>query len=448
MKKLKVFVLSILMVGVMAILSGCGESRTNVIMSEDGSGVVSYRIAVDKNSIEDTEFTNFNTIEELAAFIQSKIDPETNLKVTTDKISSDKEDYIVMSYEYKTIEEYNANVDTVLMKYNMLVVEEDTDAMFGYNPMENNKGNCEMDALKEYLEENNIVVDTTNRNVRKLVKIIKPYMNIEELEEYGEDISYEEIDNYEELRYETKDGEFVVIPNVEIVKSGDDVNLKINALALQYLDMYAKRIIQKYSGEIFNAEYIQIYSNTVKGNEVKEILKQTFKNIDLASKIKTSLDNKFNNTVTEYNMNDFSPVLAVKLFDENYSNTFTKEYCKEYNEYQAQKEEKNSNSEAIDLMTEIYKERDKAYEITFGANTVVLENDEIYEEKDETGRITVSNKGDINSNEKEVTNNGKDIEGIDESPFTGDTMQITALIAICILALNSMVVTVIRRVRR
>jgi hypothetical protein len=352
-----------------------------------------------------------------------------------------------MSYEYKSVEEYNANIDTVLMKYNMLVVEQDTDVMFGYNPMESNTSECEMNALKEYLEENGIAVDTSNRNVRKFVKIFKPYMNIEELEDYGEDICYEEVDNFDELRQDKKDGEFEVIPNVEIVKSGDEVNLRIHTLALDYLDMYTKRVLQKYSEEIFNAEYIQVYSNTVKGNEVKEILKQTFKNIDLASNIKSSLDNKFNNTITEYNMNDFSPVLAVKLFDENYSNTFTSEYCKEYKAYQDQKEEKNSNSEAIDLMTEIYKDRDNAYEITFGANTVVLENDEIYEKKDEYGRITVSNKGDINSNEKEVSNSGKDIEGTDESPFTGDTMQITALIAICILALNSMIAIVVRRVR-
>ena len=209
MKKIRIIMLSVVMLTMMCILSGCADVRSEVIMDEEGKGVVNYKIEIEKNGIEKGQYTNFKTIEEMAEYLQSKIDPETNLKVSTDKISSETKDYIIVSQEYDSTEQYNDNINTVLQKYNLLVVEDDVSGMFGYNPYDNaNKNEYEILALKEYLEANGIEIDTTNRNVRKFIKVLKPSMYIG--------------DTYEENRLALKSSEdeiiFEIIPDVEIIE--------------------------------------------------------------------------------------------------------------------------------------------------------------------------------------------------------------------------------------
>ena len=67
----------------------------------------------------------------------------------------------------------------------------------------------------------------------------------------------------------------------------------------------------------------------------------------------------------------------------------------------------------------------------------MLTKDEFYEKEDEYNRITISSTGDVNSNEKEVTSEGQ-IDGVDESPFTGDKTYLVGVIVILSIAFVSM----------
>ena len=83
-----------------------------------------------------------------------------------------------------------------------------------------------------------------------------------------------------------EDGKGRKTPNVEIVDSNGEKVIYLHSRALNFIEMYVNRIIEKNADEIFNAVNAKENSIRIKGNETKEIIKNTYEKIGLAGKIK------------------------------------------------------------------------------------------------------------------------------------------------------------------
>ena len=425
MKNLRISkkVILCVIITIMCMLSGCSYN-TDVKCDTTGKGVVTYRIAIDKNSVEETEYTNFNTLEEFAECLASKIDPETGLEVTTDRTSSDKEDYICVSFKYNTIDEYEENIDKVLSKYNLMVVENDFNSMIGYHAEKENYV-YELQGLEEYLKENGIDIDIKNRNIRKFIKIVGNYIN-----RYGEFYDHE---------FRNKDDDFY---DVRIVEQDGSKVLRVNSIAMSYIGMYIRRVAEKYNTEFFNNSYIKTNAFAQNGLSAKEVFKMTLSNIDFATDIKKILDEE--GSVNGYSMNEFTPLMTVKLFTQEYARRFNEEYTMAYMQY----EENNVQEEKLELSIgeELYKDRDTFYNISFGDNEVVMTKDEFFDKIDSEGHVAIPEKSELDSDLKE--HNETLQEGLDEVPFSGDNMRMMTFMMLAGMAMIVMVAVVFLRIKR
>ena len=403
MNKCKRFVL-LLLVGVISLMIvGC-TSESKVTMDKSGKGSVVYQFSFKKNSVEDDNYTKFNSLEELANVLQELIDPETNLKVSIDRTSSEDKDYIVITSDFNSVEEYNKNVDKVLEKYNQLVVAEDMNGgMFGEISSQDGKTTqMQIEALKEYLEENGIEIGENDRNLRKFNKILTKDLY---LDEYFEEEEFFDKKDFEEM------------PNVVIEDRDGDTFLKIHLLAYDYIDMYMRRLVETNAEKILNLDYIQ-ENYYIKNSElVRRLFKGACEKLDLAATIKSALDTKFNNNVSKYSMNDFSPVLAAKLVTDDYREKFNTEYNRQYKEYKKE-QEANKVEEAVDLNDVLYGEQNLTYNFTFGENQAVISSDDIYKYTDQDGYIVLNGKKDSGISLKDANN--VDSADLDETPWSGD----------------------------
>ncbi|MBE5935921.1 MAG: hypothetical protein E7262_09055 [Lachnospiraceae bacterium] len=424
MKKTRGFMVVLLMVFICCFSTGC-SNEVEITMDEQGKGVINYKVVLDKDAVETTAYTRFNTLDELADGLREKIEPETNLEVRADKTSSTEKDYLIISQSFDSVEDYEKNIENVISRYNMMVSSGDMEDMFGYTEQVDYSEYL-VSALKEYLQENVIQVDENERNVRKFAKTMKQYMAM----------GY-----YDDFEERSKDDEFY---NVKIEEENGNKKLKVNYMAMIYIFMYMRKLAETYSNDIFNNQNIADASLSINGEETKAILKQTFVGINLAGDIKAALDKKFNSNVTNYNMKDFSPVLTAKLFTDEYGEKFQKEYNKQSSIFEENKA-KDAIDIGVDIYEELYKERETLYKVTFGNNTVSVDRDGFFENM-EDGCLVVANKN-IKGNGLKEHNNvfSKDL---DSTPFTGDNIPVMWLLVLAAMSVMMMTYAIYSRMRK
>jgi hypothetical protein len=280
-----------------------------------------------------------------------------------------------------------------------------------------------------------------NKNNDELIPIDES-----ELENYTE-YTLEEWDAMQQQNEEilNDEMEFVQQPDVEIVERGGEKYLKIKNIALGYIEMYVRKLLDKNAETIFDTEYVKQSSYFINGKETKEIFKKTFECVDLATDIKKILKEKIGEDATNYSMKDFSPVLTVKLLTEDYVKALNKEYNREHNAYQELKAEDDYSMEA-DVVAELYNERDTKYEMTFGENTALVDSENMYDYMDEDGYFVLSDKKDAGIEVKE--HNNVAYEDLDEAPEAGDSRDIAVFIIIAVFCIILMIIAACNFVRK
>lgn len=411
------------------IFTGCNMSTT-VNTDENGKGTVSYKINLKKGAFEGTNYIVAKDIDEFASTLKSRFDPSLNLIVTVDKTSSNEENYIIISYSYNNIEEYDKFVDDVLKKFNSLIGGINIYEMYGYDKEDDGKDyTVELESLNEYMIDKDIQIDTNHRNCRKFVKIIKEYIQEAKIscgvrQTKGSNKEY-----------------------AKIIEDENGKKLCVNYMALNCIDMYTKKIVEKYKSDFFKTDYIDQNEAELTSYGNKEVLKRTFEAFDLATKIKNSIDNKNGGASEQYSMNEFTPVMTVKLFDENNIKEFKNIYVEQRKLYEEERIENMNNLKlSLDEMEDMYSDREKTYEIIYGNNKVSFSDDEIFDLCNEDGFICVNNK--VSNSKEEISseetlenkesnsiNNPVIINELDKTPLTGDIVRLNIIVMVAIFSL-------------
>ena len=409
MKKVKMVSVFFMLFVIMMITSGC-NTYTEVNVDTNGKGSVKIKLEVPKDAIENGGYTKAKTPEELVAILDERCSESINMTFSVDKEASSENDYIIVSLNFDSIDEFNSQIDEVIMQYNMMVASSDVEDLFGYIPSMTNSVVYETEAIKKYFEENGIKVDTTDRNVRKFVKLVKSCLVFDE----------ETIENDERLKMafwkgtSNVDTKFEIEKTVEIVEKNGEKDLKIQKMAIDCVNMYMQRLLIKYQTEIFDLQGIQASTESVSGMETKEILGWTFEGICLADKVKDVLNKE---GISDYSLSNLTPYSAVQIFNEEFVEEFQMTWNREYNNYQEEKRlEKNQAEGFENVETAVYKDRNQSVTFSFGDNIVKFTDDEfldVYADNkyltisskntgtyEETGVIDLSNNVDDNQQEK------------------------------------------------
>lgn len=446
----------LLLVILTVLFSGCSPVTT-MTTDVEGKGNVVYKMNIKKNAIEENDYIVAKDIYEFAAMLNSKFDESLQLQVTADKTSSE-EDYIVISYSYNSIEEYNNMIIELFKKYGQLISGY---GAYGYNNTDDsNDYSLELEALNEYMTSHGITMDNNHRNSRKFVKIINEYI-VDANAACG-------IFRNEEMKNIDKN------TKKEYVKITEDENgryLSVNYLALNSIEMYTNRVIDKYKGEFFKMDCLEQNKKDLTAYGNKEVLKRTLESIDLANKVKSAIDEKNGCVSNQYSMNDFTPVMTVKLFNETEIELFKDNYVAQREKYE---EEMLSNMDnlqvTVDLIEEMYEKREKSYEIVFGSNKITCTNENLFDLYNDESYICIPSNSneeiiicnetssDSNSIVDTATNNSLSTENstaldtssvkkdnnksglLDNTPFTGDTSIIGVIL---LIALSSLIVIII-----
>lgn len=463
-------IILVMLLGIL--ITGCSPVTT-IKMDEQGKGTLTYKMDIKKNAIEETGYTVSKNIDEFAALLESKMAESLEFKVSVDKTSSNEYDYLIFTTSYNSIEDYNKKVKEALRQYNQLLYYQNPmEEMFGYSSdMYAKDYTCELEALKEYMSDKGITVDIDNRNCRKFVKIIREYEQTDDLYDYDPSEDNED-DKKLSTKNETEERKYV-----RIVEDENGKTLNIDFMALNAIEMYIRKFVEVKNSELFNVSYVEENTQNVTKKGNKEILKRTFEKFDLATKVKKAIDAKNGAKTDVYSMNDFTPVMTVTLFDDETAEKFTEIYNKEYIKYETEKQNSENNSNiTFDDMINMYDERISNYEVTFGDNTLQFDGDHTFElynadnyievgskansrcsistsggidETENVDELNVSNEVSSNNNKgskgaEKKYNNTEKIEKdsknkisqlLDDTPFTGDSVNIFVVGAIALIAL-------------
>lgn len=472
-------VVLIMLLGI--IITGCSPVTT-VTMDENGKGTLSYKMDIKKNAIEETGFTVAKNIDEFAKLLESKMEKTLDIKVSVDKTSSNEVDYIIFTMTYNSIEEYNKKIgevdDQIEQLWDPNSFEE---GIMGSSFKMNDNYLLELEALQEYMTDNGITVDINNRNCRKFLKIIKEYLQVD----------YDLVeDSEEEKKIITKDENEENNIHVKIIEDENGKKLFIDNKAYVGLEIYIERFLEFYSEEIFNVEYLNKNTQDITDTDNKEILKRTFVKFELATKVKEIIDAKKGKKSDEYTINDLTPVMAVKLFNDQVAQEFTELYSAEYVKYKNDKEKYVENVDfSYDDMMTMYYEKKTQYELVFGDNKLTFTDENLYDFLDDDNYIELSSKLDsrhggstrggiantedtdmITSNKDNVNNsivnntdldenntaytsskqknNNETISGkegnniisdlFDDTPFTGDSFSMLLVSSVAIISLGGL----------
>lgn len=462
-------IILVMLLGIL--ITGCSPVTT-IKMDEQGKGTLTYKMDIKKNAIEETGYTVSKNIDEFAALLESKMAESLEFKVSVDKTSSNEYDYLIFTTSYNSIEDYNKKVKEALSQYNQLLYYQNPmEEMFGYSSdMYAKDYTCELEALKEYMSDKGITVDIDNRNCRKFVKIIREYEQTDDLYDYDPSEDNED-DKKLSTKNETEERKYV-----RIVEDENGKTLNIDFMALNAIEMYIRKFVEVKNSELFNVSYVEENTQNVTKKGNKEILKRTFEKFDLATKVKKAIDAKNGAKTDVYSMNDFTPVMTVTLFDDETAEKFTEIYNKEYIKYETEKNNSGNNFDiTFDDMIEMYDERVSNYEVIFGDNTLRFDGEHTFGLYNADNYIEVSSKTDsrrgvstsggiyetenveelnvrdeVSSNNNKVSkgaekkdNNTEKIEKdsknkisqlLDDTPFTGDRVNIFVVGAVALIA--------------
>ena len=100
----------------------------------------------------------------------------------------------------------------------------------------------------------------------------------------------------------------------------------------------------------------------------------------------------------------------------------------------------------LNIEEELYKERDTYYNVTFGNNTVSMSREEFFERIDSEGHVAIPEESNGNSDIKD--HNNTFAEGLDETPVSGDNFRMLSIMIMACMALMTVGMIVISRMRR
>ena len=444
MGKFKRVIITGLFLCVMCMLSGCVTYKSEVNINKEGAGHISFSVYYDKNSIENSKFMLVNSPEDLERFFTDKIDTRTGIKIISDTSLKEKNE-LMFRLTFNSVEDLDNKVKVVRDVYDELFDMESEGFYIESGEYESeSKNEVLTKALVQYMEENNIKIDTNHRNYRKFAKFINYAVYNYCDEDYEDEEYYEEydecIDRIKNKCDFSDEDEYIVeeLPNIIIESQPDDAVAKISSMAMNFMETYITSIVQLYGAELFNVTEIEEHSKSSNADIVYEVYYKTFQSIDLASYVKNALKEKFGNDINIYDMNDFSPVLSAKLFDDDFNKVLGKAYSDNYDIVYSEKQSEGNNYDIIDL---IYGSKDVKYVLVFDGNILTLSLDEIYDLQDEDGYITINGE-----NIKEGNNCNAD--GLDDTPFTNDNFDIIMLIIIKLIVVSIIFIIIKKRWRK
>ena len=362
----------------MMFLVGC-NSETTMTMTIEGQGKYITKFAVGKNIFEN-EYAEVKSVDEFASIIKDKL-ADLEAEVYVDKKTSDKEDYISIAVPYKSIDDYNNKIRKIL---NNSVNPQDEELMTEVNEVSMNLYGVTSEVeIMKYLTENNIHIDKNNRNGRKFLKVLEALFE-----------GYEQVIPNSILKNVTK-GEND-IPDVHKEHYKDSYIEDCNGVKTLKLSMYGELCLFQYVQSAVTYACCKSFDTVKLSSEVSDskVYTNVFNEIDLAGKIRETLDNKFGDTIESYSINDMSPVMVVDMLSGEYEEKLRTTYLNKINE------EKTFESDILCAAKECYDYQNvdmvnDIITIAFGGKSVSITLQDIYNNVLDS-YLSISTSGDAN----------------------------------------------------
>ncbi len=362
----------------MMFLVGC-NSETTMTMTTEGQGKYITKFAVGKNIFEN-EYAEVKSVDEFARIIKDKL-ADLEAEVYLDKKTSDEEDYISIAVPYKSIEDYNNKIRKIL---NNSVNPQDEEIMTESSEVGMNLygATSEVEVMK-YLTENNIHIDKDNRNGRKFLKVLGALFE-----------GYEQVMPNSILKNVTK-GEND-IPDIHKEYYKDSYIEDCNGVKTLKLSMYGELCLFQYVQSAVMYACCKSFDTVKLSSEVSnnKVYADLFNEIDLAGKIRETLDNKYGDTIESYSINDMSPVMVVDMFSGEYEEKLRTTYLDKINK------EKTFESDILCAAKECYDYQsvdmvNDIITIAFGGKSVSITLQDIYNNVVDS-YLSISTSGDAN----------------------------------------------------
>lgn len=444
MNKAKKLMLVSLLLCVMCCSSGCVTYKSEVNFNKNGKGHVTFSVYYDKNSIENTKYLKVNSPQELEMFFKEKIDVNTGIKVISNTSLKGK-NVLDFRMDFESLEDLKKKVNYV-REVTTSIFDDAEDIFYIEQEYIDACGEKEgLDkALVEYLNKSGIKVDISHRNYRKLIKFINNaiYSYCADDDEFFEDMD-ESLDKKAELKtkcdFEGEDGIFDEIPFTYIENDDEEYIAKIDSVVMNFMETYIYNIVEVYGEELFNRKAIEEEAKLYNCNTTKDMYYKMLNEINFAKYIKESLDDKFSNQIKEYSLDDFTPLLVARLFDDDFSNLLAKAYYKNYEEIYNNRSDENKY-----ILDELYGEKNIQYVAVFDGVILTATLDELYELQDEDGYITINSS---RVSKLKEHNKGNE-DGLDDTPWTNDKSSIMFLIVLKLIAVAIMIYVLRKKCRK
>lgn len=330
----------IIMIGILMLIlcssTGCDwvcQGESDMTMSKDGKGTFSTTVKIYKDFFSEKYYSKVNGIDEYIAKLKAQTDKDIDLKFIIDKDKSDKVDYITVSFNYDTIEEFDEKIRIMDERAINLYNTNDanylsSDVFDAYN---NYKHTLDIE-LQKYLKNNGITFNSKGKNYKKILDKIYTSTKHYQKKYTGKRYFFhtkDTIDNYAKI--EKKDSESILTLKSDAILAFNNYLGEINYLiGNEIID--AEKMNTVLSEHVYEkeAKYIHDFLNSVKlSKELKLIMDKDKKvkgyDIDKYS-VKTFDDENFSDSY-DWAVSDYfdEDCCDEEDYDEDNSNTFFNE---------------------------------------------------------------------------------------------------------------------------
>lgn len=425
--------------------TGCSVN-SNIKMTEEGKGTQEVKIGVDK-AIFKEEYMKVSSTEEIANLIKNKIS-DSRINVTVDTKSSSTMDYIVASFVYDSVEEMDALIQKFGDKVEALDIAGLEDVVDDESEEDVEKTHVE--ALKEYFDANGITYTADSEGFNKFVALFEKAMDSEDEDEDSTDdlgaLSAlfdlaEGLEGLEDIE-DFDDDESEEFLKTIIEKKENSSQLKIGAdnvnafagyiVAIMISDMNSMFDIDKMSNDIVEAMLL----------EDKNDYLTAFNKVNLADAVKKVLVQEKTEDTDNVDTNEEAGTTCNidAITDEQLNNIFTKDLVNAIKKAYYGDDEEDIDFDEEDVDIDFSDMLDDSQDvltstITYGNQEVKLSVEDLIEFADEDGYITIDSvKGLISPDDSANLSQANHVDDVDDTPKTGDKVNILLFGIVGILA--------------
>ena len=309
----KVIIIGILML-ILCSSTGCDwgwQGESDMTMSKDGKGTFSITVKIYKDFFSEKHFSKVNGIDEYVAKLKAQTDKDIDLKYTIDKDKSKEVDYITVSFEYNSIEEFEEKIRMMDEKSLNLYNTSDTsylssDVFDSYN---NYKRTLDTE-FQKYLKDNGITFNPKGKNYKKIFENVYICTNHYQKEHTG--------------KHKIKNNKSVLESYVKLEKKGSESTLTIKPNAIFAFSNYISEMNYFIGNDVLDFEKLNpVLSEFVYDKEIKYIY--DFLNmVKISKELKLVMDK--DKKVEGYDIDKYNE----KIFDDE---NFSGEYAQKLDDY-------------------------------------------------------------------------------------------------------------------